>query len=78
MIFFHSESKQIKHITIHTKAEEVSLAGEKTMSYSCEIEFEDLDGRRHYLRVFGPNIQSVTPSFNPYVGTERGSDDLPF
>jgi hypothetical protein len=46
--------------------------------WSTTISIIDTCGNEAFIQVNGHTLESVTPSINPYVGTERGSDELPF
>ena len=67
-----------KSINISTRKTESEITGCDITLWTTTIEIVDEKGNINNIFISGKSLESVTPSFNPYVGTERGSDENPF
>ncbi len=67
-----------KAINIRTKKMSTMICGEAVDTWMTTIDIIDERGLTNTINVWGKTLESVAPSFDPYNGTERGSDDHPF
>lgn len=67
-----------KAINISTKKLSTTICGDVVDTWMTTIDVVDERGVTNTINVWGKTLESVAPSVNPYVGTERGSDELPF
>jgi hypothetical protein len=67
-----------KAINISTRKTQSDIQGCDVTLWMTTIEIVDEKGNVSNVFISGKTLEGVTPSFNPYVGTERGSDEHPF
>lgn len=77
-MFISTPGVMAKAINISTKKLSTTICGDDLVTWMTTIDVVDERGATNTINVWGKTLESVTPSIDPYNGTERGSDDQPF